>query len=223
MSTISCLTRPRRYAPRMCRSIRQLRRADEAGPATTGEARAAALQYVRKISGYREPSARNADAFRAAVEEIAHATQHLLEALGHRRRRRTRPVRRPGDPRARSSPPDRPVPRAPPGSRGPRRPPDAPSVTGAAPAQPCRRLPPAPRSHLVAPARAWTSSRDRLTLNGADLEALAREHGDAAVRVRPRAAGREPAGAPGGARSRRRSTIASGSRSRPAPTRGSSP
>ncbi len=66
----------------MCRSIRQLRRADEAGPATTGEARAAALQYVRKISGYREPSARNTEAFRAAVDEIAHATQHLLEALG---------------------------------------------------------------------------------------------------------------------------------------------
>jgi hypothetical protein len=66
----------------MCRSIRQLRRADEAGPATTGEARAAALQYVRKISGFREPSARNAQAFRDAVDEIAHATQHLLEAIG---------------------------------------------------------------------------------------------------------------------------------------------
>jgi|tagenome__1003787_1003787.scaffolds.fasta_scaffold20799736_2 hypothetical protein len=66
----------------MCRSIRQLRRADDAGPATTGEARAAALQYVRKISGFREPSARNAEAFRDAVEEIAHATQHLLEAIG---------------------------------------------------------------------------------------------------------------------------------------------
>ncbi|MEO5965147.1 MAG: DUF2277 domain-containing protein [Candidatus Limnocylindrales bacterium] len=66
----------------MCRSIRQLRRADEAGPATTGEAQAAALQYVRKISGFREPSVRNADVFRAAVEEIAHVTQHLLEALG---------------------------------------------------------------------------------------------------------------------------------------------
>jgi hypothetical protein len=66
----------------MCRSIRQLRRAEEAGPATTGEARAAALQYVRKISGYREPSARNADAFRAAVEDIAEATQRLLEAIG---------------------------------------------------------------------------------------------------------------------------------------------
>lgn len=68
----------------MCRSIRQLRRADEAGPATTGEARAAALQYVRKISGYREPSVRNDEAFRAAVDEIAVATERLLQAIGTR-------------------------------------------------------------------------------------------------------------------------------------------
>ena len=53
----------RRYAGGMCRSIRQLRRGDEAGPATTGEAEAAALQYVRKISGFRAPSAKNAEAF----------------------------------------------------------------------------------------------------------------------------------------------------------------
>ena len=66
----------------MCRSIRQLRRSDDAGPATTGEAHAAALQYVRKISGFREPSARNAEAYRDAIDEIAHATQHLLEAIG---------------------------------------------------------------------------------------------------------------------------------------------
>ena len=66
----------------MCRSIRQLRRADDAGEATTGEAQAAALQYVRKISGYREPSARNAEAFRAAVEEIAAVTERLLLAVG---------------------------------------------------------------------------------------------------------------------------------------------
>jgi hypothetical protein len=66
----------------MCRSIRQLRRVEDAGAATTGEARAAALQYVRKISGYREPSARNADAFRAAVDEIAAVTERLLVAVG---------------------------------------------------------------------------------------------------------------------------------------------
>ena len=64
----------------MCRSIRQLRQTD--GAATTGEAEAAALQYVRKISGYRAPAARNEAAFREAVHEIAHVTQRLLEALG---------------------------------------------------------------------------------------------------------------------------------------------
>jgi hypothetical protein len=66
----------------MCRSIRQLRHADGDGAATTGEAEAAALQYVRKISGFRAPSARNADAFEDAVHEIAHATERLLQALG---------------------------------------------------------------------------------------------------------------------------------------------
>jgi hypothetical protein len=66
----------------MCRSIRQLRRGEDAGPATTGEAQAAALQYVRKVSGYRAPSARTEPAFRAAVDEIAAATERLLRALG---------------------------------------------------------------------------------------------------------------------------------------------
>ena len=66
----------------MCRSIRQLRRGDEAGAATTGEAQAAALQYVRKISGYRAPSARNEEAFRVAVDEVAAATERLLQAMG---------------------------------------------------------------------------------------------------------------------------------------------
>jgi hypothetical protein len=66
----------------MCRSIRQLRRGEEAGAATTGEAEAAALQYVRKVSGFRAPSARNAEAFDDAVHEIAHATERLLQALG---------------------------------------------------------------------------------------------------------------------------------------------
>jgi hypothetical protein len=66
----------------MCRSIRQLRRAEDDGPATTGEAQAAALQYVRKVSGYRTPAARNEAAFRAAIEEIAAATERMLQALG---------------------------------------------------------------------------------------------------------------------------------------------
>jgi len=64
----------------MCRSIKTLRRADEA--ATTGELEAAARQYVRKISGYRIPSARYADAFEAAIAEVAAASDRLLEAIG---------------------------------------------------------------------------------------------------------------------------------------------
>jgi hypothetical protein len=66
----------------MCRSIRQLRRTDDAGAATTGEAEAAALQYVRKISGYRAPSARTEAAFHEAVASISAATERLLEAMG---------------------------------------------------------------------------------------------------------------------------------------------
>ena len=64
----------------MCRSIKTLRHAHDA--ATTGEVEAAARQFVRKVSGFREPSQRNAEAFEAAIAEIAHASQHLLEALG---------------------------------------------------------------------------------------------------------------------------------------------
>jgi hypothetical protein len=64
----------------MCRSIKTLRRPETA--ATTGELEAAARQFVRKISGYRTPSTRNADAFEAAIAEIAHTSSHLLEALG---------------------------------------------------------------------------------------------------------------------------------------------
>jgi len=64
----------------MCRSIKTLRRADEA--ATTGELEAAARQYVRKISGYRTPSTRNADAFEGAIAEIAAASGRLMGLLG---------------------------------------------------------------------------------------------------------------------------------------------
>jgi hypothetical protein len=63
----------------MCRSIKTLRRADEA--ATDEEIRAAALQFVRKVSGYREPSRRNAEAFGAAVDEVAEASRRLLDAV----------------------------------------------------------------------------------------------------------------------------------------------
>jgi len=64
----------------MCRSIKQLRLPD--APATEAEIQAAALQYVRKVSGYRAPSKTNQAAFDAAVAEIALATQRLLEQLG---------------------------------------------------------------------------------------------------------------------------------------------
>ncbi len=63
----------------MCRNIRQLHNFEP--PATSDEVRAAALQYVRKVSGATKPSQANQAAFDAAVEEIAQATAHLLEHL----------------------------------------------------------------------------------------------------------------------------------------------
>ncbi|MCX7616757.1 DUF2277 domain-containing protein [Tepidiforma sp.] len=66
----------------MCRSIRTLR--GQEPPATPEEVRAAALQYVRKVSGYRAPSRRNAEAFDRAVAEVAAATERLLAAIAPR-------------------------------------------------------------------------------------------------------------------------------------------
>ncbi len=66
----------------MCRSIKTLRRRDE--PATEEEIQAAALQFVRKVSGYRQPSKSNAGPFDAAVDEIAEASRRLLDALNAR-------------------------------------------------------------------------------------------------------------------------------------------
>lgn len=63
----------------MCRSIKQLRNADI--PATEEEVRAAALQFVRKVSGYRKPSKINEEAFERAVEEVAETTRKLLGEL----------------------------------------------------------------------------------------------------------------------------------------------
>jgi hypothetical protein len=63
----------------MCRSIKQLRNTEI--PATEEEIRAAALQFVRKVSGYRKPSKVNEAAFERAVEEVTQATQRLLESL----------------------------------------------------------------------------------------------------------------------------------------------
>ena len=66
----------------MCRSIKTLRRADT--PATGEEVSAAALQFVRKVSGYRKPSRANEEAFNAAVDEIAVASERLLISIGQR-------------------------------------------------------------------------------------------------------------------------------------------
>jgi hypothetical protein len=63
----------------MCRNIRTLHNFEPA--ATSDEVRAAALQYVRKVSGYNKPSAANAEVFERAVDEVAHITHHLLEDL----------------------------------------------------------------------------------------------------------------------------------------------
>ena len=63
----------------MCRSIKPLRLPDRV--ATEQEIKEAALQFVRKVSGYRKPSRVNQEAFEVAMEEIAKATQRLLDNL----------------------------------------------------------------------------------------------------------------------------------------------
>jgi hypothetical protein len=63
----------------MCRNIRQLHNFEP--PATTDEVQAAALQYVRKVSGAAKPSKANEEAFDRAVHEVAVATARLLDSL----------------------------------------------------------------------------------------------------------------------------------------------
>jgi len=63
----------------MCRNIRPLHNFEP--PATNDEVAAAALQFVRKVSGATKPSAANQEAFDQAVAEIAHITRHLLDDL----------------------------------------------------------------------------------------------------------------------------------------------
>ena len=63
----------------MCRSIKQLRLADRTP--TDDEIQAAALQFVRKVSGYRKPSRVNEAAFQQAVADVSSATRHLLQQL----------------------------------------------------------------------------------------------------------------------------------------------
>ncbi|MCX4551370.1 DUF2277 domain-containing protein [Streptomyces sp. NBC_01387] len=65
----------------MCRSIKTLRPPVLPEAATEEEIRAAALQYVRKVSGFRAPAAHNREVFDRAVDEIAGATQRLLADL----------------------------------------------------------------------------------------------------------------------------------------------
>jgi hypothetical protein len=63
----------------MCRNIRTLHNFDP--PATDEEVQAAALQYVRKLSGTNAPSQANAEAFERAVEEVAAVSRRLLDSL----------------------------------------------------------------------------------------------------------------------------------------------
>ncbi len=63
----------------MCRSIKPLYNLQP--PVSDDEVRAAARQFVRKISGYREPSQANREAFERGIDEVAHAAQHLLASL----------------------------------------------------------------------------------------------------------------------------------------------
>lgn len=63
----------------MCRNIKRLRRPE--GRPTDEELRDAALQFVRKISGYRQPSKANQDAFDGAVTEVAEASRRMFDRL----------------------------------------------------------------------------------------------------------------------------------------------
>ena len=63
----------------MCRSIKVLRQGST--PATDEEIEAAALQFIRKVSGFRSPSRANTEVFDAAVDEVAESTRRLLSSL----------------------------------------------------------------------------------------------------------------------------------------------
>ena len=78
--------RGRRTLPTMCRSIKTLR-PPYVDDVTEDEVRAAALQYVRKVSGFRAPAAHNAEAFNEAVDAITATTRGLLDSLEIRRPR----------------------------------------------------------------------------------------------------------------------------------------
>jgi len=65
----------------MCRNIKRLREPHGQGHATDEEIREAALQFVRKVSGFQAPSARHEEAFSAAVDEVTDSSKRLLDAI----------------------------------------------------------------------------------------------------------------------------------------------
>jgi hypothetical protein len=74
----------------MCRAIKTLH--NFSPPATDDEIRASSLQFVRKLSGFTKPSKANEAAFNRAVDDVAHAAQHLLDSLVTNARPRDRVV-----------------------------------------------------------------------------------------------------------------------------------
>ncbi|MFG2641619.1 DUF2277 domain-containing protein [Streptomyces sp. NPDC048370] len=79
----------------MCRSIKTLRPPVLPEEATEDDIHAAALQYVRKVSGFHRPAAHNREVFDQAVDEIAAATARLLDGLEVRGLKKQEPVREP--------------------------------------------------------------------------------------------------------------------------------
>jgi hypothetical protein len=65
----------------MCRNIKRLREPHGQGHATDEEIREAALQFVRKVSGFQAPSSRHQEAFSSAVDEVADSSKRLLDAI----------------------------------------------------------------------------------------------------------------------------------------------
>jgi hypothetical protein len=65
----------------MCRSIKRLREPHGQGHATDEEIREAALQFVRKVSGFTAPSSRHEEAFSVAVDEVADTSKRLLDTI----------------------------------------------------------------------------------------------------------------------------------------------
>src|SRR5438874_12120854 len=77
----------------MCRAIKTLH--NFSPPATDDEIRASSLQFVRKLSGFTKPSKANEAAFNRAVDDVAHAAQHLLDSLVTNAQPRDRAVQPP--------------------------------------------------------------------------------------------------------------------------------